>query len=91
MYTWDPNKSEANKKKHGISFEDARDSIFEGKNILATGIAYDGTENRYAVIGKFGGKYYVGIFSMTEKGVVRIISVRRARREEEDQARGKGL
>jgi len=91
MYIWDPGKSEANRRKHGISFEDARDAIFEGKNILATGVAYDRKEIRHAVIGKFKKKYYVGIFTIAEGGRIRIISVRRARHEEEKQAGDKGL
>ena len=90
MYTWDPKKNEANKRKHGISFEEARDTIFEGRNILATGVAYDKGEMRHAVIGKHGGKYYVGIFTVTAEGI-RIISVRRANHEEEKQAKNKKL
>jgi len=90
MYHWDVEKSEQNKKKHGIGFEEARDAIFEGRNILAIGVAYNKGEPRHAVIGKHKGKYYTGIFTITEKGI-RIISVRRARDEEEKQAREKGL
>ena len=41
MYFWDPKKSNLNKIKHGISFEEARDHIFEGRNLLATGVAYE--------------------------------------------------
>lgn len=91
MYIWDSNKSESNKKKHGVSFEEARDFIFEGKNVLATNVAYNKGELRHAVIGKFNGKYYVGIFTMTPENKIRIISVRRARHEEEKQAKNKGL
>jgi uncharacterized protein len=90
MYVWDPKKSDENKHKHGISFEEARDNIFEGQNILVAGVAYDKKESRHAVIGKFKGKYYVGIFTMIKQGV-RIISVRRARYEEEKQAKDRGL
>jgi len=90
MYLWDPKKSETNQVKHGISFEDARDHIFEGENILAPMVAYDKGEARHAVIGKYRGRYYVGIFTITNQGI-RIISVRRARNEEENQAKEKGL
>lgn len=90
MYTWDPQKSLANEKKHGISFEEARDHVFERKNILVTDVAYNKGEPRHAVIGKYKGKYYVGIFTVTASGI-RIISVRRARHEEENQAKQKGL
>jgi uncharacterized DUF497 family protein len=90
MYLWDKRKSQINQQKHGISFDDAKDSIFEGKNILAPEVAYNKGEARHAVIGKHQGKYYVGIFTITPQGL-RIISVRRARHEEERQAKAKGL
>jgi len=90
VYFWNEDKNQENKRKHGISFEEARDAIFEGKNLLAVGIAYDKDEPRHAVIGKFKEKYFVGIFSVSEKGI-RIISVRRARHEEEKQAKDRGL
>ena len=90
MYLWDESKNKINQKKHGISFEEARDSIFEGRNILASGIAYSKGEPRYAVIGKHKTNYYVGIFTITAEGF-RIISVRRARHEEQKQAQRKGL
>lgn len=90
MYIWDAHKSLSNQKKHGISFEEARDHIFEGVNIVAPGIAYNKGETRHAIIGKCKGKYYVGIFTITDQGI-RIISVRRARYEEEAQAKHQGL
>lgn len=90
MYTWDADKNRANQGKHGISFEEARDHIFEGRNMLAAGVAYSKGELRHAVIGKYRGKYYVGIFTVTRQGI-RIISVRRARHEEERQAQAQGL
>lgn len=91
MYVWDPEKSRGNKLKHGVLFEEARDHIFEGRNLLATGVAYDMEEARHAVIGKWEEKFYVGIFTVTDNGNIRIISVRRARHEEEKQAKDRGL
>jgi uncharacterized DUF497 family protein len=90
MYVWDAKKSLSNKQKHGISFEEARDHVFEGPNVLAAGVAYDAGEIRHAVIGKYHNKYYTGIFTIVEDGI-RIISVRRARHEEEKQAKEKGF
>ena len=90
MYSWDPAKSLANKRKHGISFAEAREHIFEGRNILATGVAYSKGEPRYALLGRFRKRFYVGIFTVTDEGI-RIISVRRARHAEEKQAQEKGL
>jgi len=91
MYIWDERKSQQNKQKHGISFEEAKEFIFEQRNVLAVDVAYDKGEPRHAVIGKYQGKYYVGIFTLTKNGEIRIISVRRARNEETKQAKEKGL
>ncbi len=90
MYIWDDEKNLLNKQKHGISFEEARDHIFESKNVFAPEVAYDKDEARHAVIGKYKNRYYVGIFTLTPMGI-RIISVRRARDEEESQAKQKGV
>ena len=90
MYVWDADKSAANQCKHGISFEQARDHIFEGRNLLAVGVAHQGNEIRHAVIGTFDGHYYVAIFTM-RSDAVRIISVRRARDEEKRTAKVQGL
>jgi len=90
MYIWDDEKSRLNSQKHGISFEEARDHIFEGKNVFAPEVAYDKGEVRHAVIGQYKNKFYVGIFTLTPMGI-RIISVRRARDEEENQAKQKGI
>ena len=90
MYQWDDRKSLLNIRKHGISFDEARDHIFEGPNLLATGVAYEKDEVRHAVIGKFNGRYYTGIFTI-RSGVIRIISVRRSRREEESEAKRQGI
>lgn len=90
MYIWDVKKSQQNKSKHGISFEEAREAIFEGRNIVASGIAYEKGETRHAVIGRYNNSYYVGIFTITQNGI-RIISVRRARDEEKKQAKDRGL
>ena len=90
MYEWDSRKSEANKAKHGISFAEASDYIFEGPNLLATDVAYEKDEPRHAVIGKFKGQYYAGIFTIREFRI-RIISVRRARSEEKEQAKKAGI
>lgn len=91
VYIWDPEKSLSNQEKHGISFEEARDSIFEKENIVVPHVAKNKeNEERHAIIGKHKNKYYVGIFTIRKEGI-RIISVRRARYEEEKQAKAKGL
>ena len=90
IYHWDPQKSVQNKKKHGISFEEARDFIFEHRHVRVFGVAKEDIERRHAVIGTWQGKFYTSIFTFTDSGI-RIISVRRARKNEEEMAKNKGL
>jgi uncharacterized DUF497 family protein len=90
MYDWDPEKSNGNQEKHGISFPEARDYIFEGPNLLVTNVAYEKEEQRHAVVGKFRGYYYTGIFTVRNFRI-RIISVRRARNEEKKFAQKAGI
>ncbi|MCB9060627.1 MAG: BrnT family toxin [Halobacteriovoraceae bacterium] len=90
MYAWDEHKSTSNKTKHGISFEEARDYIFEDRNITVMNVAYDKEEQRHAIIGKYNGKYYTGIFTIRDDKI-RIISVRRSRNAEKQKAKSKGL
>ncbi len=90
MYSWDPKKNDHNKEKHGISFEEAVKHIFEDQNLLVFDVAYNKNEPRHAIIGKYKKKYYTGIFTIRSNNI-RIISVRRARHDEEKQAKDQRL
>ena len=78
-FEYDPVKSETNKKKHGIDFEEAQalwlDSDSKGF------VAKSDDEDRFAIIATFKKKLWVAFY--TPRGNrVRIISVRRARTNE---------
>lgn len=67
--------------KHGLDFEEAKALWLDDKRIeLAS--RYD-TEPRRLAIGMIAGKLWSAIFTMRDDRV-RLISVRRARRSEED-------
>ena len=78
-FEYDENKSRANKKKHGIDFIEAQ-ALWDDEE----GVVFDARsddERRYALVSKLDGKFWVTIFTMRGE-VVRLISVRRARKEE---------
>lgn len=81
-FEWDPIKNTENRIKHGVSFEAAVD-IWDGTYVDVERIAYavDG-EWRSATIGWIGAKLYVAIWT-GRGGKIRLISVRRARQNEE--------
>lgn len=74
-----PSKSEANKEKHGIDFEEAQQLWEDGKLVELP--SKDPTEERYLVIGMIEEKHWTAIITY-RNGNIRIISVRRAREKE---------
>ena len=78
-FEFDPQKSEANKTKHGIDFLEAQ-KLWEDPDLVEIPVkARD--EPRYLVVGLISGIHWSGV--MTYRGEkVRIISVRRSRKEE---------
>lgn len=78
-FEFDPAKSESNLAKHGIDFVAAQ-ALWEDADLLEIPARTVG-EPRCLVIGKINGKHWAGVITYRE-GIIRIISVRRARTEE---------
>ena len=87
-FEYDPNKSASNKLKHGHDFEEAKE-LWEDEMLLVFPLSFE-DEPRQACIGKLHGKHWTAI--MTCRGcVVRLISVRRSRKEEVEAYEGEGI
>jgi uncharacterized DUF497 family protein len=80
-YEFDPNKSKANKTKHGIDFLEAK-KLWEDPYRIEIPAKYL-DEPRYLLIGKIKNKCWAAIFTYRLKKI-RIISVRRARKNEKE-------
>jgi uncharacterized protein len=78
-FEYDKNKSLANKKKHGIDFEEAK-MLWLGDNVILPAITKG--EPRYMIIGRISLNMYSCIFTRRKKRI-RIISCRKARDKEE--------
>jgi uncharacterized DUF497 family protein len=78
-FEFDPNKSNNNKKKHGIDFFEAQ-ALWDDPDFIMVP-AKTGDEPRYLVIGKISGKHWSGVITY-RSDKIRIISVRRSRDEE---------
>lgn len=78
-FEFDPGKSAANKKKHGIDFLQAQ-VLWEDSNRVEIP-ARTADEPRWLVIGQINGKHWSAVVTYRE-GKTRIISVRRSRDEE---------
>ena len=81
----DPVKSRSNREKHGIDFKEAQELWADDKRIELP--SYNQKEERFLIIGRIEFKNWTAI--VTYRGdVVRIISVRRSRRQEVDLYEG---
>ncbi len=79
LFEFDPAKSAANKIKHGINFDEAKQLWDDPMLLEAPARTTD--EPRFIAIGLIGQKHWTAIYTY-RLASVRLISVRRARREE---------
>jgi uncharacterized DUF497 family protein len=79
-FEWDPAKSAMNKEKHGVDFEEAQ-AIWQDLDRTAVASGYV-DEARTMTTGLLNGKLYTAVTTVRGDNI-RIISVRRARGEEE--------
>ena len=79
MFEFDAIKSEQNKKKHVIDFEEAQ-ILWEDKDRIVIP-AKNLDEPRYLLIAKVSDKHWSAIFTI-RRNKIRIISVRRSRSNE---------
>jgi uncharacterized DUF497 family protein len=78
-FEFDPRKSAANKKKHGIDFIEAQ-TLWDDPDLLEIAVKTP-DEPRYLVVGIISEKHWSGIITYRQDKI-RIISVRRSRPEE---------
>jgi len=80
-FEFDSNKSEDNKRKHGIDFHKAQ-KLWDDPDLIEIPLKTS-DEPRFLVIGKIAGKHWSGIITYRREKV-RIISFRRSSKEEVD-------
>ena len=80
-FEFDSQKSDGNKKKHGIDFYEAQ-ALWDDPDFIEIPVKTS-DETRFLIIGRISGKHWSG--AITYRGEkIRIISVRRSRKEEVD-------
>ena len=84
-FEYDPEKSAANRAKHGIDFKEAQSLWSDPFLIEVPALTED--EPRFLAIGKIAARQWTAVFTWRE-GRLRIISVRRARRKEIEHYEG---
>lgn len=78
-FEYDSNKSSLNAQKHGIDFDEAQ-CLWQDEYLLEVPLNFP-DELRHLCIGKISGKHWSAVITYRDD-IIRIISVRRSRKEE---------
>jgi uncharacterized DUF497 family protein len=83
-FDWDPSKATANRKKHGISFEEAQSAFFDEFAVQFFDEEHSTAEERFLLLGmSIEARLLLVCHCEREAGnVIRIISARRATKRE---------
>ena len=86
MFDWDPRKAESNRRKHGVSFEEAATAFLDPKGLDGDDLDHSEIETRRLRLAKSGMRRVLlvayTIRRKNDEETTRIISARRASRNE---------
>ena len=87
LFTWDSKKNSANVQKHGISFEEAKSVFYDDNARLMHDPDHSEDEERFIILGLSDGLNILVVCHCyrEENEVVRIISARKATKNEKKQ------
>ena len=90
QFEWDDNKNEINKKKHKISFEEARTVFYDDAALVIDDPEHSEDEDRFIILGlsKRANLLVVCHCYRESDTVIRIISARKATKTESQYYRG---
>jgi uncharacterized DUF497 family protein len=78
LFEWNQEKAEANRKKHGVSFEEATSVFFDSLSLTVSDPLHSEEENRFVITG-FSDQQRQLVIVHTDRGdKIRIISARLA-------------
>jgi uncharacterized DUF497 family protein len=87
-FIWDESKNRRNRKRHGVSFEEASTLFAQGNEYLDIfDEAHSFDEDRFIAIGPIAGGIVLVVYTEEDDDVVRIISARFATKREAEMYR----
>lgn len=90
IFEWDPVKAAANAKKHGVTFDEASTVFGDPLNLLMSDPDHSLDEERYLVLGMSNRRGLLVLAFAERPPWTRIISARRATRQERRQYEEEG-
>lgn len=85
QFEWDSKKAQSNKKKHGITFEEASTIFGDLLSITIADPAHSIGEDRFITIGRSINDKLIVVVHTDRDDIIRIISARKAARNEKKQ------
>ena len=83
-FEWDENKNNSNKKKHKVSFEEAKYVFYDDNALLISDPDHSENEDRFILLGISNKLRILVVVHMYKEsdGIIRIISARKATKRE---------
>ena len=82
-FEWDNNKNASNRKKHGVSFEEAVTVFYDENALLEFDEQHSVFEERFRILGfSSSGNLLLVVHCVKNSHIIRIISSRKARQQE---------
>jgi uncharacterized protein len=93
VFDWDDQKARVNERKHGVSFEEAQTVFYDENARLRYDTDHSLDEERYILLGISNMLRLLVVCHVyrEEKEIIRIISARKATKQESKQYRGFSL
>lgn len=82
IFRWNPAKAEANRKKHNVDFHEAASVLSDTLSTTFPDPQHSFLERRFITVGVSSRQRVLVVSHTEERGVVRIISARRAKPRE---------
>ena len=84
-YAWDPDKDALNRRNHGMSLEEGVPALEDAGRDSWTDDRFDYGEERIATLGLGKRRVLYVVSTVSQTGITRIISVRKANKNEVEQ------
>lgn len=83
-FEWDENKARINRKKHGVSFEEAETVFYDASALVVDDPEHSDSEDRFIILGMSGSARLLVVCHCLRESetVIRIISARKATKTE---------
>ena len=87
QFVWDESKNKENRKKHGISFEEAKTIFYDENTVEFYDLGHSEQEDRFLMLGCSANFHMLLVcYCYREKeSLIRIISARKATRKEQKE------